>query len=639
MRGEAARPCCAWTARISPICWRRRQLALNQVDRGEHTLTLQVTNDRGSVTLPGHCGALSIRQRQLRRASRPTVTVTCTRRSVARPGSSAGRTNDGSRALRARCAVAAEHALPSALSHFDSADLLDALSTGIIMLDAQLCPMYANVAAQDLLAFSLNQSARPPLRRSPAAMRNGLMPILRRSLETGESLRRPRTGRCDRQARRASRASLDVTITPLEGEITGTHLLLELADTTQRQRISRENDMLARLDGSRLMLRQLAHEIKNPLGGLRGAAQLLERELPTAELKEYTQRHHRRGRPPDARWSTRWQARPAAAEDLSSTSTSSASTCSTCCAARRPAGVAIERDYDPSLPNASFDRNQMIQALLNVARNALQAQSATTGASCCAPAPAPTSASARRRHRLVASVQVEDNGPGVPATCAPASSIRWSPARPTAPAWDLRWRRIWSPAMAASSNLKVNRDAPCSRCCCLCERNRMSTLTLRVWLVDDDASIRWVLERALRNGGMAAAGPSMRRSRRSMALRRDAPDVLITDIRMPGSSGLELLQADPRDAPDAAGHRHDGVLGSGQRRVGLRGRRVRVSAQALRHRPGGGAGAARARSGALPGERGCRQAAAASRSCWAARRRCSRCSAPSAACRAPASRC
>src|SRR5205807_3206243 len=82
--------------------------------------------------------------------------------------------------------------------------------------------------------------------------------------------------------------TLDVTITPLTG-LTGTHLLLELADTTQRQRITRENDLLARLDGSCLVVRQLAHEIKNPLGGLRGAAQLLERELPAAALKEYTQ--------------------------------------------------------------------------------------------------------------------------------------------------------------------------------------------------------------------------------------------------------------------------------------------------------------------------------------------------------------
>ncbi len=58
--------------------------------------------------------------------------------------------------------MASEHSLPSPLSHFDSADLLNALSTGIILLDAQLCPIYANVAAQDLLAISLNQSRGRP---------------------------------------------------------------------------------------------------------------------------------------------------------------------------------------------------------------------------------------------------------------------------------------------------------------------------------------------------------------------------------------------------------------------------------------------------------------------------------------------
>jgi len=69
----------------------------------------------------------------------------------------------------------------------------------------------------------------------------------------------------------------------------------------------------------------------------------------------------------------------------------------------------------------------------------------------------------------------------------------------------------------------------------------MNTLSLRVWLVDDDASIRWVLERALRNGGMLprtfdAAEPAL------AALRNDAPDVLVTDIRMQGQSGLDLLK-------------------------------------------------------------------------------------------------
>jgi two-component system nitrogen regulation response regulator GlnG len=69
----------------------------------------------------------------------------------------------------------------------------------------------------------------------------------------------------------------------------------------------------------------------------------------------------------------------------------------------------------------------------------------------------------------------------------------------------------------------------------------MNAQPLRVWLVDDDASIRWVLERALRNGGMLpkafdAAEPAL------AALRSDAPDVLITDVRMSGASGLELLR-------------------------------------------------------------------------------------------------
>lgn len=68
----------------------------------------------------------------------------------------------------------------------------------------------------------------------------------------------------------------------------------------------------------------------------------------------------------------------------------------------------------------------------------------------------------------------------------------------------------------------------------------MHAKTLNVWLVDDDASIRWVLERALRQGGMAPTTFDQADTALA-ALRRDRPDVLITDIRMPGRSGLELL--------------------------------------------------------------------------------------------------
>src|SRR5262249_56408524 len=93
-------------------------------------------------------------------------------------------------------------------------------------------------------------------------------------------------------------------------------------------------------------------------------------------------------------------------------------------------------------------------------------------------------------------------------------------------------------------------------------RRRMNGSALKVWLVDDDASIRWVLERALRNDGMAprafeAAEPALD------ALRRDAPDVLITDIRMPGASGLQLLRPIPHARPELPGIRMTAASGLG----------------------------------------------------------------------------
>lgn len=303
-----------------------------------------------------------------------------------------------------------EYALPSVLSHFDPADLLDTLSTGIMMLDAQLCAIYANVAAQDLLAFSLNQARGRPF-ADFLQDSNGLIGILRRALETGEGI-------ADRELVVRPLATprevrvLDITITPLEGQVTGTHLLLELADTTARQRISRENDLRARLDGSRLMIRQLAHEIKNPLGGLRGAAQLLERELQPPELREYTsviigEADRLTALVDSMAGPTKApQKMPVNVHEL----------CEHVYHLVRGeahAGVLVERDYDPSLPNALLDRNQIIQALLNVARNALQALGDRGNIILRTRALSNVSLGSSR-HRLVASVQVEDNGPGVP---------------------------------------------------------------------------------------------------------------------------------------------------------------------------------------------------------------------------------
>lgn len=298
----------------------------------------------------------------------------------------------------------------SALAHYDPADLFDALSTGIIVLDSQLCAIYANVAAQNLLAFSLNQVRGRPFGQLLQDS-NGLIELMHRAQASGEGI-------ADREltVRPASAAReprvLDVTITPLEGQLTGTHLLVELADDTQRQRISRDNDLLARLDGSRLMIRQLVHEVKNPLGGLRGAAQLLERQLAEASLREYTGVIIREAdrltalvdsmagpsRPPHKQ--------PVNIHEL-------CEHVHHLLRAEAPASVAVERDYDPSLPEACLDRHQIIQALLNVARNALQALG-DAGRIVLRTRALSNVGIGSARHRLVASVQVEDSGPGVP---------------------------------------------------------------------------------------------------------------------------------------------------------------------------------------------------------------------------------
>lgn len=303
----------------------------------------------------------------------------------------------------------AEPGPPSALSHFEPSELLDALSTGIVMLDAQLCPIYANVAAQDLLAFSLNQSRGRPfgdfLHDS-----NGLTGILKRALESGQCI-------TDREisirpvGAPSNARTLDVTITPMDG-VTGRYLLLELADTTQRRRISRDNELMTRLDSSRLMIKQLAHEIKNPLGGLRGASQLLERELQDPELREYTQVIiHEADRLITLVDSITGPYR--APQKMYLNVHEICEHVYHLLRAEAPAGVLVERDYDPSLPNATLDRNHIIQALLNVARNALQAVGPSGNIILRTRALSGTSIGTRR-HRLVAAVQVQDDGPGVP---------------------------------------------------------------------------------------------------------------------------------------------------------------------------------------------------------------------------------
>jgi two-component system nitrogen regulation sensor histidine kinase GlnL len=297
------------------------------------------------------------------------------------------------------------------LLKLDGTDLLDALVTGVFLLDQDIRVRYLNAAAQTLIGLSSNQA----LGRCITELTRGadtLLPLFDRARKGGEGvvqreLAWPAQGGVDR--------ILDCAVTQLICS-DGMRLLLEIEDITQHRRLTRENALLAQLGGSRLMVRQLAHEIKNPLGGLRGAAQLLERELLDPALREYTRVIISEadrlthlldsmlgpGRPPAKQLINVHELLERVYHLLRS---------------EAPEGVTIDRDYDPSLPSLTVDPNHIIQAMLNLGRNAIQAL-----AGCAALAPrlilrtraASNASVGAQRHRLVATIQFEDNGPGVP---------------------------------------------------------------------------------------------------------------------------------------------------------------------------------------------------------------------------------
>ena len=305
-----------------------------------------------------------------------------------------------------------DHSFFSPLSQFEPTELFDSLSTGIVVLDAQLCPIYANVSAQDFMAVSVRQARGRPFSELFYDPRQ-LLDVLRRSLTNLETCTQHElVVKAIGSAANREPSVIDLIVTPLEGQVTGTYLLLELTDATQRQRISRDNDILTDMDASRLMVRQLAHEVKNPLGGLRGAAQLLDKELANPALREYT-----------AIIISEADRLVALVDSMAGSNSPPSKgmlNIHEACEhvvklirAEAPAGVQLERDYDPSVPDALLDRNQIVQALLNVARNAMQAVGGH-GKIIVRTRVRSGVGIGKIRHRLVAVIELEDNGPGVP---------------------------------------------------------------------------------------------------------------------------------------------------------------------------------------------------------------------------------
>lgn len=289
--------------------------------------------------------------------------------------------------------------------------LLDSQSTALLLLDGERAVSYLNVAAETLLGISHNQAQG---RQITEFILDGdaLSAMIERAQHMGRAFSRREF--LLRPFNKEGELTVDCTITPYDDEDLPDGVLIEISDTTHHQRISRETALLTQIGGSRLMIRQLAHEIKNPLGGLRGAAQLLARQLSDASMHEYTNviisEADRLALLVDTLLGPAHAPRKEAVnihellQHVSHLLT-----------ADEPSLV-IERDYDPSLPPALLDRNLIIQAMLNLGRNAVQAMEHQHGEhKLILRTRALTNVNiGTRRHRLVVSIQFEDNGPGVP---------------------------------------------------------------------------------------------------------------------------------------------------------------------------------------------------------------------------------
>jgi two-component system nitrogen regulation sensor histidine kinase GlnL len=288
---------------------------------------------------------------------------------------------------------------------------LEMLTTAVVLLDGELRVRYANPAAETLFAASrksMHGQPLPGLFAEYATLEKFLRPVMReqRGFADPDLVLTP-LGH--------EPLHLSFIATPTEPPDAG--LLLEIRPIDQRLRIEREEQRMTQLQANQELVRNLAHEIKNPLGGLRGSAQLLERELERPDLREYTQviikEADRLQALMDRLLTPHRPTRrvPVNIHDI-------CDRVSTLMLAEFPDGILIERDYDVSLPELNGDPEQLMQSVLNIARNAAQAiagrVSGGKGRIVLRTRISDKVTLARRTHRLALELQVIDNGPGVP---------------------------------------------------------------------------------------------------------------------------------------------------------------------------------------------------------------------------------
>lgn len=284
--------------------------------------------------------------------------------------------------------------------------LLDNLTDAVFLFDQQFALRYVNNAGELLLGGSARHFVGSSLDKFLTCDEIDVEAILSRTIDSGSAFAQ--------RALLIELAGITMTVnffvTPLLDGLRCNSILVEMQQVDRHLRIYHEEQLVAQQTASRLLLRGLAHEVKNPLGGIRGAAQLLDQEL-AGQFSEYTQviidesdrlqslldRMLGPNKLPIKRvvniHKVLERVRQVVISDVSGK-------------------VRVVRDYDPSIPDLVADQDQIIQAVLNVVKNAAEAVG-ERGTITLKTRIHRQVTIANQRNRLAVRVDVVDDGPGV----------------------------------------------------------------------------------------------------------------------------------------------------------------------------------------------------------------------------------
>ena len=295
--------------------------------------------------------------------------------------------------------------------------LLENMTTAVLLLDSQYCLTHINNAAETLLGLSSSRHNGHSLAELLVESES-VIKVLQETLESGATHTERGASLKTVSGGELIKNRVDFTVSPIV-DIDGSALVMELQPLDRILEINRDVSLVTSQSANDALLKGLAHEIKNPLSGLRGAAQLLQTEISDEPLLEYTQiiieEADRLRTLVDRMLGPRKPMRKAkfnvhrVLERVGQLAQAS-----------EEATVELRKDYDPSIPDLLGDEDQLIQVFLNIAVNAIQAHAMsderaevpyiflktrivrnfTIGA---------------QKHKLVCRVSIEDNGPGVPA--------------------------------------------------------------------------------------------------------------------------------------------------------------------------------------------------------------------------------